>query len=467
MNNFNRIKFLFRHFSWCVLGFFNQTCSANCVLSYINDKKLRKNINYKLAIDTMFKWSNNSLLNVYRYGQFIDNERIQQSEKFDKIINVLANYYGYTDVVPKILDLTDNSILSNKEELSDIVLKSFEFKKLDNYEYFIELCENYFKYINSDTFDKANLGTTKNNYDYMMKKYLSIKNENLIKYYYKIFSNSNLLELDEYTKFVDKVFEIESKGFGPDVKNKLNLLSKLLFNCVKDPNIGAFPVLETVDNIEDTFMLDSLNKIFSNPALNKLKNLQLISLYISQLQDQCLLYEFEKLLNNKTLTNSSYFDEIMTNAITIRSFRTLRELNSFITYLGFSQESLEVICKLNYEDELLCDVLLEANYITNLLNDVRISLYVKKLEVLLLELLSKKDYETVLLSLLKLKIEIENNIKQNIVITNTLKIVDLVDKTFKTIDEVDERTKRVDEPLKIIVEFDKKQKKLQKVLDNI
>ena len=428
MNKLNRIKFLLRYM--CMS--FKNAKSLECILWYINDKNLRKNKHYKLAIDTMFKWANNPCLNVYRYGELIDNKKLQQSENFDKIINILSNYRGFFDgVVPQIFDLANNDILCYEEEFGNIVLKSFEFKNIENLGYFIELCESYYMYIYSESFDKSNIEIVKANYKYMMEKYLSIKEEKLFKYYYGIFSNTKFLELDEYSKFVDRVIKIGDKGFKPDEENKLKLLNSLLVNCVKDPNIGIFPILETVDNMEDTFVLETLNKMFKNPALNKLKNKQLISLYISQLQDQCLLYEFEKLLNNKTLTDSSCFDEIMTNAITIRSFRTLQELNKFITYLGFSKEPLDIVCKFNFEDKLLGDILTDANYITNLLSDIRVSLLVKKIEILLFEILSKKDYTVALLSIITLKQEIENNIKENLIITNTLKIIDLVDEKEK------------------------------------
>lgn len=441
MNKLNRIKFLLRYM--CMS--FKNTKSLECILWYINDKNLRKNKHYKLAIDTMFKWANNPCLNVYRYGELIDNKKLQQSENFYKIINILSNYRGFSDgVVPQIFDLANNDILCYEEEFGNIVLKSFEFKNIENLGYFIELCESYYMYIYSESFDKSNIEIVKANYKYMMEKFLSLKDESIAKYYFKVFSNTKLLELEEYTDFVDKVLKIGDKGFEPDEENKLKLLDKLIINCVKDPNIGVFPILETVDETEDFFTLHTLNKIFNNPVLNKLQNLQLISLYISQVKDDCLLDEFEKLLNNKMLTDSPCFNEIMTNAITIRSFRTIQELNKFIKYLGSSQEPLDVVCKFNYEDELLCDVLIEANYITNLLTDVRISLYVKKIEILLLELLSKKDYETVLVSLITLKKEIENNIKENIVITNTLKIIDAVDEIFKKFDVVDEKLKIVD-----------------------
>lgn len=424
MNYLKRIKFLIKNM---VQPYSKENKQLiNC---YINDKKLRNNKHYSLVISKLIEYADQYLY-ISEFGNLIDNDNLQQSDKFDEVIKAVFEK-------PHIMRFIKNYELKDKNVFADVILQSAKFKNEFNLMSFITLCDLYYIYIKNE----KNKGFEKPisvKYKYMVEKFLSVKDEEIAISYYKIFSNTKLLELDEYIQFVDKVFEIKNEG-------KLILLNKLIINCVKNYNIGVFPMLETVHKINDDNIINILNEIFKNHDLPKLENVQLISLYISQLKDINLLKEFNNLLNNKNLVKSKYFNIIMNNAITIRDSKTLFELNQLLSVIFCEKEYMEIICKLNFEDELFGNILTHTNTIIRLLDNEKISLVKDRImNILILTILGISNKQIALECLELLEQEVLANINANLIVNNTDKVLISVNSKIEEEKSKEQNVKKIE-----------------------
>ena len=245
MNNLNRVKFLIKNL-------FSKSSFEDKIYinSYINDKSLRKNKNYSLAIVKLMECRSTA------FATFLGIETLQKSEKFDLIIEKLFNKHTNDEY---FISGLGNSYLEEKDRYDDIVLKGLEYTNKDNLHYYMELCEYYYYFIDFGR-KFIDVEFDPNKYKYMVEKFITLKDDPIAKIYFSIFSKLEMLESDDYTTFIDRVMEIKDQ-------KELCLLNIALDKCAKNCGIDGFTILDSLNKIED----DAYRRIYGKDYRNMSK----------------------------------------------------------------------------------------------------------------------------------------------------------------------------------------------------